>query len=76
MQFVVEAGVFPKICVIDNREERRMLDSDASLMLAFQSGDIFSFEKLVKGTRKRLSILSINSLAKETRQKIWPSRSS
>jgi len=31
-----------------------MLDSDASLMLAFQSGDIFSFEKLVKRYKEKV----------------------
>jgi len=30
------------------------LDSDASLMLAFQSGDIFSFEKLVKRYKEKV----------------------
>ncbi|MFQ6066381.1 MAG: hypothetical protein ACE5K3_03765 [bacterium] len=37
-----------------NKKERRMPDSDVSLMLAFQNGDISSFEKLVKKYKERI----------------------
>ncbi|GAH68704.1 unnamed protein product, partial [marine sediment metagenome] len=48
-------GVFPKIRV--DKKERRMLDSDVSLMLEFQKGDISSFEKLLQ--KHKESIVNI-----------------
>jgi len=47
-----KTGFFRKSRLI--KRERRMPDSDVSLMLAFQNGDISSFEKLVKKYKERI----------------------
>jgi RNA polymerase sigma-70 factor (ECF subfamily) len=56
LSFLTKTGGFPKIQV-NKKEGGRMLDSDVSLMLEFQNGDIPSFEKLVKKYKE--SIINI-----------------